>query len=228
MRLTPSLATRLGGIALGHVSQEWPSKLDQLLQGPTDLATPRALHPVFFGSFDWHSSVHTHWLLARLQGQLPEQAPAIRIRFDEAFTQKNVAGERAFLARPGTAGFERPYGWAWLLALQHALEAMPEPRWAATLAPLAEDFAARFHAWLPRASYPLRPGTHANSAFALILAADWAERHDPGLLALFTATARRWVNPPACSRRPRSRTARMDASCIWMGSTCRAPGAGSP
>ena len=199
MRLDSGLAARLGGIALGHVGQEWPSKLDQVLRGPADLVTPRSLHPVFYGSFDWHSSVHTHWLLARLLAHLPDQAQAqaIRGRFDAAFADDCVAGERAFLARPGTAGFERPYGWAWLLALHHALEALEEPRWAATLAPLAQDFAARFHAWLPRATYPLRPGTHANSAFALTLSADWAARHDPALLALFAATARRWYGADA-------------------------------
>ena len=197
MRLTPSLAERLAGIALGHVTQEWPTKLDHLLRGAEDLRTPRDLHPIFFGSFDWHSSVHTHWLLARLLPHLPGQAPAIRARFDAAFAPELVAGERAYLARPGTAGFERPYGWAWLLALHRALEALPEPRWAAGLAPLAADFAARFHAWLPRATYPLRPGMHSNSAFALTLAADWAERHDPALLALFAATARRWYGADA-------------------------------
>jgi len=192
MHLDPLLARRLADIALCHVTQEWPTRLDHLLTGPADLLPPRQLHPVFFGSFDWHSSVHTHWLLARLLPHLPDRAAAIRARFDAAFSPDAVAGERAYLARPGTAGFERPYGWAWLLALHTALEALEEPRWAAALAPLARDFAVRFHAWLPRATYPLRPGMHSNSAFALTLSADWAARHDTALLELFRATAQRW------------------------------------
>jgi hypothetical protein len=194
MRIDEALAERLARVALGHVTQPWPSKLDHVLEGPADLRAPQDLHPLFFGSFDWHSCVHAHWLLARLLAQVPglPAAPAIRARFDAGFIAAHVAAERAYLARPSARGFERPYGWAWLLALQTALEALEESRWAATLAPLAEDFAARFADWLPRATYPVRHGTHGNSAFALTLAADWAERHDPALLAQFAEAARRW------------------------------------
>jgi hypothetical protein len=199
MRLEAPLAARLAGIALGHVTQEWPAKLDHVLEGPADLLGPRALHPAFFGSFDWHSCVHAHWLLARILRRFPAlpQAGAIAARFDAAFTAEAVAAERAYLARPSARGFERPYGWAWLLLLQMELEALPEPRWAAALAPLAKDFAARFRDWLPRATYPVRHGTHGNTAFALTLAAEWAERHDAAALALFAVTARRWYGADA-------------------------------
>lgn len=192
--LTEAEAGRLAAVALGHVAQEWPQKLDHVLLGPEDVQRPAVLHPVFHGSFDWHSCVHAHWLLARLLRRFPEgaMATAIRARFDHAFTAAGVAAERAYLARPASGGFERPYGWAWLLQLQVALEALPESRWAATLAPLAEDFAARFRAWLPRATYPVRAGSHASSAFALCLSAAWAERHAPDLRAAFEAAAIRW------------------------------------
>jgi hypothetical protein len=195
MKLDSGRAEAFARIALGHVGQEWPQKLDQVLEGPDDLRRPSDLHPVFHGSFDWHSCVHAHWMLARLLRRFPElpSAPAIATRFDAAFTAENIAAERAFLARPASRGFERPYGWAWLLKLHAELDGA----WAATLAPLAADFAARFTAHLPRADYPVRHGVHSNTAFALTLAADWAELHDPALLELLRATARRWYGGDA-------------------------------
>jgi hypothetical protein len=190
MRLGIGLAERLARIALGHVAQEWPQKLDQVLEGPADLKRPSELHPVFHGSFDWHSCVHAHWMLARLRRRFPDLpgGPAIAARFDAAFTGAGIAAERAFLARPAARGFERPYGWAWLLKLHAELD----PPWADALAPLARDVADRFAAHLPRADYPVRHGVHANTAFALALAADWAEARDPALMALLRATALRW------------------------------------
>jgi hypothetical protein len=195
MKLDPGRAEAFARIALGHVGQEWPQKLDQVLEGPDDLRRPSELHPVFHGSFDWHSCVHAHWMLARILRRFPElpSAPSIAARFDAAFTAEKVSAERAFLARPASRGFERPYGWAWLLKLHAELDG----RWAATLAPLAADFAARFVAHLPRADYPVRHGVHSNTAFALTLAADWAELHDPALLDLLCATARRWYGGDA-------------------------------
>lgn len=188
--LDAALAGRLARVALGHVGQEWPQKLDQVLEGVADLKRPAELHPVFHGSFDWHSCVHAHWMLARLLRRFPALPAAadIAARFDHAFTPEKVAGERAFLARPAARGFERPYGWAWLLKLHAELDSA----WAETLAPLARDFADRFAAHLPRADYPVRHGVHSNTAFALTLAADWAERHDAALLDLLRATAWRW------------------------------------
>jgi hypothetical protein len=185
-----TLAERLARVALGHVGQEWPQKLDQVLEGPEDLLRPSLLHPAFHGSFDWHSCVHAHWLLARVRRRFPALpvAEAIAARFDAAFTEQTIAAECGFLAKPAARGFERPYGWAWLLKLHAELEG----EWATRLAPLAAMFAARFRAHLPLCDYPVRHGVHSNTAFALTLAADWAERHDPALLDLFRATARRW------------------------------------
>ena len=174
-RLTPELAEHFATIALGHVGREYPNKLDHVLSGPGDLATPRDLHPLFYGSFDWHSSVHSHWLLARVRRRYPDLGVGGEIRtwLDGAFTEANVAGELAFLARPSTAGFERPYGWAWLLMLQAELQAHETAdgrRWAATLRPLAAAFERRFHDWLLMGNpYPNRVGTHGNTAFALTL-----------------------------------------------------------
>ena len=161
--MTPDLAERFAAIALGHVGREYPNKLDQVLTGAGDLQSPRALHPIFYGSFDWHSAVHSHWLLARMLRRFPDIAAAAAIRawLDQAFTEANVAGELAYLARPGAGGFERPYGWAWLLMLQAELETHASDdgrRWAAALRPLARAFEARFLAWLPKATYPVRVG----------------------------------------------------------------------
>src|ERR1043165_3978386 len=118
-RLTPELASSFARIALGHVTREYPNKLDHVLTGPADAQGPRALHPMFYGSFDWHSCVHGFWLLAtlyRLCPGLPSHTD-IRALFDAHFTADKVAGELRYLESPMQGHFERPYGWAWLLAL---------------------------------------------------------------------------------------------------------------
>ena len=175
-RLTPALASSFARIALGHVAREYPNKMDHVLDGPGDVRGPRDLHPIFFGSFDWHSCVHGYWLLAsllRLEPDIPE-AGAIRALFDDAFTREKVGAEVAYLQRPSAGGFERPYGWAWLLKLQAELLAHETP-WAASLAPLADAFAQRFRTFLPKTAYPIRTGVHSSTAFAAALALDYAE-----------------------------------------------------
>lgn len=193
MILDAAQAARMAGIALGHVTREYPHKLDHVLAGDADARTPRQLHPIFFGSFDWHSCVHGWWLLLRLAHRFPDHARAAETRALAAasFTPEKVAAERAYLARPESAGFERPYGWAWLLML-HAEMTRENSPFAAILAPLAQDFATRWQAHLPRLTYPIRSGAHANTAFALVLMAEWARSHDPALLATMAARARDW------------------------------------
>ncbi|HEY0780522.1 MAG TPA: DUF2891 domain-containing protein [Gemmatirosa sp.] len=196
--LTPALASRFAALALGHVTREYPNKLDHVLAGPEDARGPRALHPVFYGSFDWHSCVHGYWLLARVLRRVPAlpEAGAIRGLFDAHLTPERVAGEVVYLARPAARGFERPYGWAWLLALAAELgrhATLDGRRWAAALAPLADAFAARLRAFLPRADYPVRAGTHFNTAFAVALALEYADAAgDDALGALLRDRARRW------------------------------------
>jgi hypothetical protein len=192
--LTQDLADRFATIALGHVTREYPSKLDHVLSGPADLLSPRALHPVFYGSFDWHSCVHGYWMLARLLRRFPAmaQAPAIRALFDAHLVPDRVAGECDYLARPSARGFERPYGWAWLLKLaaELALHRTPEGHaWSAALMPLAHTFADRVTAFLPLATYPVRTGVHSCSAFAIRLALDY---QDEALRGLLRETALRW------------------------------------
>jgi Protein of unknown function (DUF2891) len=188
--MTPEQADHFAQLALGHVSREYPNKLDHVLAGPQDARTPRDLHPIFYGSFDWHSCVHAWWMLAHLLRRFPDlaSAPAITAHFDTHLTQAAVTAESNYLDRPTARGFERPYGWAWFLSL--AAELLRHDRvWAATLAPLTQRFIARFESFLPLATYPIRAGVHTNTAFALRLALDFP---DPKLKALLRAAARRW------------------------------------
>jgi hypothetical protein len=194
--LTPEIAARFAGIALGHVTREYPHKLDHVMAGPEDVAGPRALHPIFFGSFDWHSCVHGWWLLLRLRRLFPDMAPAARTDAlaGEMLTEANVAAELAYLLRPASAGFERPYGWGWLLALHREAQRQLGSPWGERLEPLARAFADRFRLFLPKLTYPIRTGTHFNTAFALILALEWAEENDAALAALIGRRAADWFD----------------------------------
>lgn len=198
MMLDEALAGRMAGIALGHVTREYPNKLDHVMAGDGDARTPRQLHPIFFGSYDWHSCVHGWWLLMRLARLFPghAHAGATRALATQLFTPANIAAERAYLARPESRGFERPYGWAWALALHGEMVAAGHDL-APLLEPLARDFAGAFHAHLPLLTYPIRTGSHGNTGFALVLAADWAATHDPALLALMAARAQAWYGDDA-------------------------------
>ena len=196
--LTESLAAKFAAVALGHVAREWPNKMDHVLEGPQDVKGPRELHPVFFGSFDWHSCVHSHWLLARLYRRFPQgaQAPNIRALLDSNFMPEKVAGEVAYLARPSARGFERPYGWAWALMLQGELMRHTTEegrRWAGALKPLADAFVRRFRDYLPLATYPVRSGVHSSTSFALTLALDYAAAvGDTNFAELLKTKARDW------------------------------------
>nr|WP_047168475.1 DUF2891 domain-containing protein [Sphingomonas sp. Y57] len=192
--LTPDLAARFAALTLGHLGREWPFKLDHVMAGPQDVLPPSALHPIFHGSFDWHSCVHGWWQVMRLLRRFPElpQATEIRARADAMLVPDKVAGELAYLDRPASAGFERPYGWAWLLALHDELGRHADRRWWQALAPLARAFADRFKAYLPRLTYPIRVGAHPNSSFALLHAHRWATTHDPDLAALVATRAADW------------------------------------
>jgi len=179
-------APRFARIALGHVRREFPNAVTQV--------SPRSLHPIFFGSYDWHSCVHSYWLLAtlyRLAPGIPESA-AIRTLFDDAFSAEKVAGELSYLEGATARGFERPYGWAWLLMLQAELNRHDAKEWAARLQPLANLFARRFREHLPKATYPVRSGVHSNTAFALALAYEYAQSADKPLARLIRGTARKW------------------------------------
>lgn len=193
--LTEETAQRFAGIALGHVRREYPNKPDHALAGPEDARTPSALHPVFYGSYDWHSCVHSYWMLARLLRRYPrmEAAAGITALFDAQLVPEKVAVECAYLAPPTARGFKPPYGWGWLLKLAAELGHLDDGRWGRALAPLAAIFAQRFRDFLPIATYPVRVGTHFNTAFGLRMAADYADATEDGaFLTLLRETALRW------------------------------------
>jgi len=186
--LAPETAARFAHIALGHVSREYPNRLDHTMAGPADVREPHELHPLFFGSFDWHSCVNSYWMLARLQRRFPGllESEAIAELFDRSITPANVAVELAYVEQPSHRGFERTYGWVWLLKLAVELRTLDSPRaraWDAALAPLAEAFARRLRDFLPLATYPIRTGTHANSAFASLFGLEYANASGDAHLA---------------------------------------------
>lgn len=193
MTLTETHARTFAQMTLAHLTRRWPYKLDQVLTGPEDLAEPAEIHPIFHGSFDWHSCVHGYWQVLRLLRLFPDmpEAADIRVVANAMLVPHKVAGELARLDRPYGATFERPYGWAWLLAL-HAEAARHDAPWARALEPLALRFAARFKDYLPKLTYPIIVGTHPNTAFALTLALAWAEGRDIELEALIRARAEAW------------------------------------
>ena len=174
---------RFATLALECVHQEYPNKIAHVLSSDKDVAPPRKLTPAFYGCFDWHSSVHGHWLLTRLARKYPdaERAGAARAALGRSLTAENLAAEAAYLAGDGRATFERPYGLAWLLCLAEELRGWEDEaaqQWGAHLAPLEAEAAKRIREWLPKLRYPIRVGEHSQTAFALGLILDWAQAVD--------------------------------------------------
>ena len=171
--LDPERARRLLELAVANLRRDYPVHWLRVVESPSDLLPHRVLHPVFGGSFDWHSCVHQTWLIARLLRLFPglpgtDQAEQV---LDELITADGVATEAALFAGPDGAAWERPYGWAWLLLLDAELRG---GRWAEPLRPLTEVIRGRWLGWLASARRPIRAGVHANSAFALGLGLDAA------------------------------------------------------
>jgi hypothetical protein len=173
-----SAATRFAELALGCVHKEYPNKIAHVLASDADARPPREMTPAFYGCYDWHSSVHGHWLLARLARQFPDApfAPRAREALSRSLTATNIVGEVGYLKGPGRVSFERPYGLAWLLQLGAELrEWGPEAKgWAAALGPLEQEAVARVSDWLPKLTAPIRIGEHSQTAFSFSLMLDWA------------------------------------------------------
>jgi len=194
--LDPAAAARFAQLALDCVHREYPNKVAHVLHSDADARPPRELTPAFYGCYDWHSSVHGHWLLARLARLFPaaEFAPAARAALERSLTASNIAAEVAYLRGAGRTSFERPYGLAWLLQLAAELRTWDDPQareWAEVLAPLEIESAQRIAAWLPKLQYPIRSGEHSQTAFAFGLLADWSQaRGDVGMARLLDQRAR--------------------------------------
>ncbi len=173
------VAGRFARLALDCVEREYPNKISHVLNGDADARPPRELTPAFFGCFDWHSSVHAHWLLARLARLVPDAAFAADARraLARSLTPRNIEVEVAYLSTEGRATFERPYGLAWMLQLAAELREWNDveaERWLAALVPLETVVARHVKDWLPNLSHPIRVGEHSQTAFAFGLVLDWA------------------------------------------------------
>ncbi len=184
--MTQEQASAFARLALKGIRKEYPNKPGHVLNGAADVKGPRALHPAFYGCFDWHSAVHAHWMLVRLLRlfpDLPEKQQA-RAVLAEHLTAKNVQGEADYFAQPNRASFERTYGWAWLLKLAEELHSWDDAEakeWSRNLKPLTDVIVARYLAFLPKQTYPIRTGVHPNTAFGLAFALDYARAvgHEP-------------------------------------------------
>jgi hypothetical protein len=178
-KLDAAAAGRFAALALECVHRPYPNKIAHVLASDADARPPRELYPAFHGCYDWHSSVHGHWLLARLARLHPEApfAAAARAALARSLTPENIATEAAYLAREDRVSFERPYGLAWLLQLAAELRAWDDPQaksWSQALTPLETQAASTIRRWLPQLHYPIRVGEHDQTAFAFGLIWDWA------------------------------------------------------
>jgi hypothetical protein len=178
-KMNQEQASLFARLALKGLQKEYPNKPADVLNGETDILGPRSMHPAFYGCFDWHSSVHGHWMLVRLLRQFPDlpEKKQIRTALAENLTAKNLQAEADYFARPNTQSFERPYGWAWLLKLAAELHDWDDPdgkEWSKNLKPLADIIAARYVSYFPKQTYPIRGGVHPNTAFGLSFAFDYA------------------------------------------------------
>src|SRR6266571_8500249 len=172
-------AERFAKLALACVHKEYPNKISHVLNGDADVAPPRKLTPAFCGCYDWHSSVHGHWLLVRLVRTFPDApfASTARDALKQSLTAENLKKEAAYLRGAGRASFERPYGLAWLLQLCAELREWDDDQareMSANLRPLEEAAIERLKTWLPKLSHPVRIGEHDQTAFGLGLMLDYA------------------------------------------------------
>jgi hypothetical protein len=183
LKLTQEQASAFAKLALKGIQQEYPNKPSTVLNGKHDIQGPRDFHPAFYGSFDWHSSVHGHWMLVRLLRNFPDlpEKQSIRTVLGQHLTAKNLQAESDYFKQPNRASFERMYGWAWLLKLAEELHRWDDAdakQWSKNLKPLADEMVARYLAFLPKQTYPIRSGVHPNTAFGLAFAHDYARAVD--------------------------------------------------
>ncbi len=179
-RLTLQQANNLAGLPVACMQVEYPNKLGQTLGGEGDLGEPHQLHPAFYGCFDWHSAVHGHWSLVKLLKDFPqlEKADLIRSRLKENITEENIKAEVFYFNGEHSKSYERTYGWAWLLKLAEELYTWDDPmahELNKNLQPLTDLIVERYIDFLPKLKYPVRVGEHANTAFGLSFAWDYAD-----------------------------------------------------
>jgi hypothetical protein len=178
--LSESQASHFARLALKCVAKEYPNKPEHVMNDSADVRSPKALHPAFYGCYDWHSSVHGHWMLVRLLRTFPNlpEASDIRKAIRENLTAEHIQIEAAYLKHANRQSFERTYGWTWLLKLAQELTSWDDTdarSWSGNLHPLVEAFVNQYILFLPKQTYPIRTGVHPNTAFGLAFAFDYAE-----------------------------------------------------
>jgi hypothetical protein len=178
--LTEKQASHFATLALKCVSREFPNKPEHVINNESEVKGPKVLHPAFYGCYDWHSSVHGHWMLIRLLKTFPSLPESAQIRdaLNANLTAENIQQEVAYMKQPNRQSFERTYGWAWALKLAEELHSWNDAdgkRWAENLQPLAETLSKSYRAFLPKQTYPIRTGVHPNTAFGLAFALDYAK-----------------------------------------------------
>lgn len=178
-KLTPTVASNFARIALRCVSREYPNKPDHVINNENDLLSPKTMHPSFYGCYDWHSSVHGHWMLVKILRLFPDlpEASQIRAAVGANLTAENIRREVQYLDQPGRKSFERTYGWAWLLKLAEELQSWDDEQgreWSRNLDPLVQAIVVRYLDFLPKQTYPIRTGVHPNTAFGISFALDYA------------------------------------------------------
>ena len=178
--LTESQASHFARLAIKCVAKEFPNKPEHVMNDKRDVQAPKELHPSFYGCYDWHSSVHGHWMLVRLLRLFPNlpEEKQIRKALDANLTRENILVETAYLKQPNRQSFERTYGWAWLLKLAEELHVSQDAdakEWSHKLQPLTDALVERYLLFLPKQTYPIRTGVHPNTAFGLAFALDYAK-----------------------------------------------------
>jgi len=238
--ITREQASAFAKIALASIGKEYPNKPAIVLNGANEILPPRHFHPAFYGSFDWHSAVHGHWLLVKVVKLFPDlpEAKAIRAALAEHLSEANIKVEAETFARPNAKSFERPYGWAWLLKLAEELHTWDDPdakQWAKNLRPLADLIAGRYIEFFPKQTYPIRSGVHPNTAFGFSFAHDYARTtNNKALKELIEERARtyfgndtdapaRWepdgadfLSPSLCEADLMRRVLSREKFCIWF------------
>jgi hypothetical protein len=172
--VTEEQASAFAATALVNIEREYPRHVAHLLTRPAENLDPRKLHPAFYGSYDWHSAVHMHWLLARILRLFPEKKE-IGVLLGRHLSPAAMAVELAYFRSAAGRNFERPYGWAWLLELQAELLRLGRKPWSGAVQPLADEIARRMAVFVGGSPHPIRAGSHGNTAFACLLALDYAK-----------------------------------------------------
>ena len=198
--LTEKQASHFAALALKCVGREFPNKPEHVINNAGEVKSPAGLHPAFYGCYDWHSSVHGHWMLIRLLKTFPglPETQQIRNALEANLTAENIEAEVAYMKQPNRQSFERTYGWAWALKLAEELHSWNDAdgkKWAANLQPLAELIAKSYRMFLPKQTYPIRTGVHPNTAFGLAFALDYAKAvGDRELEALLSERSRTYFS----------------------------------